>query len=461
VKKKIIVGLVLAVITAGLVGTQQFLTRQTALTVTVETIRTRDLEAIVAASGTIEPQRQVNISANTMGRVTRLAVVEGQYVETGQFLLEIDPRSLEGQLQQVEARVAAAQSSLAQAHTTVEQAQANMESARQALNRQQQLWNEGLTTRETLERAETELVVLESELHAREQEIETREQQVRQEQASLSTMQYNLSQIVIDAPMSGIITRRNIEEGENVVVGTMNNAGTVLLTIADMSIIEAEVEIDETEVPTVKLGQPARITIDAIPDNTFHGRVTEIGNSPVQTSGQNNNQTQATTFQIVITIDDEVPDIRPGFTTTAEITTATRQAVVAVPIQSLAVRELLFDDAGVLIHEQPPERSRTLFGGRGEPVVRVPPEPPPGQTRQDTQGVFVVRDGRAIFTPVEIGIAGERHFEVLSGVSVADQVITGPFTDVRQMADGEAVQVEGDAATPDGGISFRFQFGSS
>ena len=459
-KKKVIAGAVLAVVVAGGLVARQLVTRPTAPTVTVEAIRVRDLEAVVAASGTIQPQRQVDISANTMGRVTRLAVVEGQRVEAGQFLLEIDPRSLEGQLQQGEARVAAARSSLAQARTAVEQARANLRSVRQTHDRQQQLWDEGLTTRETLEQAETDVAVRQADLLAREQDVETREQQVLQEQASLATTHYNLSQIVIDAPMSGIVTRRNIEEGENVVVGTMNNAGTVLLTIADMSIIEAEVEIDETEVPGVKLGQPARVMIDAMPDRTFAGRVTEIGNSPVQTGGQNNAQPQATSFQVVVTIDDEVPGIRPGFTAAAEVTTATRDGAVAVPIQSLTVRSLLFDDAGTLIREPPPERPRSFFGQSAEPLTRVPPEPPPGQRREDTQGVFVVRDGRAVFTPVTIGIAGERHFEVLSGLVVDDRVVTGPFSEVRQMADGEAIRIEGDAEQAEGGSPFTVRIGS-
>ncbi|MSO81932.1 MAG: biotin/lipoyl-binding protein, partial [Acidobacteria bacterium] len=227
--------------------------------VAAETLRRRDLDALVSASGKIQPQRQINVSANTMGRVTRLAVREGERVRTGQFLLEIDPRSLEGQLQRGEASVAAARSSLQQARTGVDQARATLGLARQNLKRQDELWKEGLTTRESLERAQNDVDVREAELKAREQEIQTREEQVKQEQASLSTTRYTLSQVVISSPMDGIITRRNIEEGENVMVGTMNNAGTVLLTIADMSVIEAEVEVDETDIPTVALGQDARI----------------------------------------------------------------------------------------------------------------------------------------------------------------------------------------------------------
>jgi HlyD family secretion protein len=212
-----------------------------------------------------------------------------------------------------------------------------------------------------------------------------------------------------------------------------------------MSVLEAEVEVDETDIPTVMLGQPARVTIDAMPDRTFRGRVTEIGNSPIQTTNtQATNQAQATNFKVVVTIDDEVPDVRPGFTCTAEITTATRQQAVSVPIQALTVREMLFDDSGTLVHEPPPVRPRRFFPNPGaslEPVAAAATEPPPGHIRRETEGVFVVRDGRAVFTPVKVGVAGERYFEVLSGLSVNDRVITGPFASVRALADGEVVTV--------------------
>ncbi len=412
--------------------------------ITTETLRKRDLEAIVSASGKIQPKRQINVSANTMGRVTRVAVEEGQRVKTGQFLLEIDPRSLEGQLQRGEASVAAARSSLQQARTGVEQARVTLELSRQNLKRQQELWNEGLTPREALERAENEVAVRETELRAREQEVQTRDQQIRQEQASLSTTRYNLNQVIIASPMDGIVTRRNIEEGETAVVGTMNNAGTVLLTIADMSVIEAELEVDETDIPTVNLGQQARVTIDAVPDRTFRGRVTEIGNSPIQQAGQVVPGTQqATNFKVVVTLEEEVPDVRPGFTATAEITTATKNEVVAVPIQALTVREMLFDQQGALVREPPPPRQRRFMFGRPgvEPTVAAAAEPPPGHERRETEGVFVLRDGRAVFVPIKTGIAGERYFEVTSGVAAGDRVITGPFASVRELADGAEVKL--------------------
>lgn len=450
--------LVVILLSVAAAGATFWFRRPDVPAVTVEALRQRDLEAIVSASGKIQPKRQVNISANTMGRVTRLSVQEGQRVRAGQFLLEIDPRSLEGQLQRGEAGVAAARSALQQARTAVEQARVTLELGRQNLSRQQDLWRGGLTTREALERAQNEVQVSEAEIKAREQEVQTREQQIRQEQASLTTTRYNLSQVIISSPIDGIVTRRNIEEGENVVVGTMNNPGTVLVAIADMSIIEAEVEVDETDIPSVMLGQEARVTIDAAPGRTFRGRVTEIGNSPIQpTAAQVGiQQQQATNFKVTITLEEEVPDVRPGFTCTAEITTATRAQALAVPIQALTVREMLFDERGNLIHEPPPARPTRFWFARPavEPTATAaPPEPPPGQTRRETEGVFVLRDDRAVFVPIQVGIAGERYFEVLAGLKAGEMVITGPFSSVRSMADGERVKIqEAQQPEPEAGL---------
>jgi HlyD family secretion protein len=440
-KKKIVIAIIAVAVIAGGAGASIYFRRPNLLTVNAEALRKRDLEAIVSASGKIQPKRQINISANTMGRVTRLAVEEGQRVKRGQFLLEIDPRSLTGQLQRGEASVAAARSSLQQSRTLVEQARANVDLAQQNLRRQQELWKDGLTTREAFERAENDLNVRQAELRAREQDIQTREQQIRQEQAVLETTRYNLSQIIIESPMDGLVTRRNIEQGENVVVGTMNNPGTVLLTIADMSVIEAEVEVDETDIPNVQLGQTTKITIDAVEDKTYTGRVTEIGNSPIQATGAaTTGQRQATNFKVVVTLDGEIPDVRPGFTCTAEITTSTRSKAVAVPIQALTVREMLYDQKGNLVHEPPPQRRRGPAAAVETTVSAA--EPPPGHTRKETEGVFVMRDGRAVFVPVKVGIAGERYFEVLEGLKEGDRVITGPFASVRQLADGETVKTE-------------------
>ena len=450
-RKKAFIILAVVIVGAAVVGANLYFKRQTGVSVNAEALRNRDLESLVSASGKIQPKTQVNISANTTGRVTRLAVEEGQRVKAGEFLLEIDPRSLEGQLQRGQASVAAAESSLEQsrtsveqARTSVEQAQTQLDLARQTLKRQQDLWKEGLTTKQELERAENDVKVRETDVKSREsdvkariQDIQTREQQIKQEQAALATTRYNLNQVILNSPIDGLVTRRNIEQGETAVMGTMNNAGTVLLTIADMSVLEAEVEVDETEIPFVNLNQPAKITIDAVPDRTFKGHVTEIGNSPIQaTTTQTAGQRQATTFKVKVTIDEPVPDVRPGFTTTAEITTATKSNAIAVPIQALTVREMLFNPKGELVHEEPPKTGRSV-----EPTVSASNEPPPGHTRKETEGVFLIRNGRAVFAPVKVGIAGEKYFEVVSGLKAGDQVITGPFANVRTLADGEEVKL--------------------
>jgi HlyD family secretion protein len=219
------------------------------------------------------------------------------------------------------------------------------------------------------------------------------------------------------------------------VIGTMNNAGTVLLTIADMSVIQAEVEVDETDIPSLRIGQSAKVTIDAMPGQSFMGKVTEIGNSPIQAAAGAQASTQATNFKVVVTLDKEISEVRPGFTCTAEITTAVRDAAVAVPIQATTVRELVLDEKGNVV--RPPDEK----GKRRAPTVSTTPaDLAPGQTRKELEGVFVVQDGKAVFVPIKTGIAGEKYFEVLSGLKEGDAVITGPFASVRSLAEGAAVK---------------------
>jgi HlyD family secretion protein len=217
--------------------------------------------------------------------------------------------------------------------------------------------------------------------------------------------------------MAGVISRLSIEEGETVLVGTMNNPGTVLMTVADLSVIQAELQVDETDVVDVRLGQSAVVSIDAFPDQEFRGRVTKIGSSATQSGAAGaSGDRQATSFEAEVTLEDEVPGVRPGFSCTADITTATRDQAIAVPIQALTVREV-------------------ELGAEGH-IVRQGIE---SENQEELEGVFVYRDGEAVFTPVEVGIAGEKYFEVLSA---ADQVITGPYASVRELQDGDSVELE-------------------
>jgi len=438
--KKILLAVGILVVLGGIAYANFRFKRVDGVTVNTETIKKHNLEAIVSASGKIQPKRFVNISADTMGRVTDLAVNEGDRVKKSQFLLQVDPRNLRSAVQRTEASLEAARSQTQQLTLSIESAKTALKQAEDNLARQQQLWKSGLTTRETFDRAENELKMRQSDLRSQEQQIQTQRLRMQQEQASLETDRYNLSKVRIESPIDGIVTRRNIEEGEMVVVGTMNNAGTVLLTIADMSVIEAEVEVDETDIPTLALGQVAKITIDAIPDKTFTGKVTEIGNSPIQTSGAAAG-TQATNFKVVVTFDSEIKEVRPGFTCTAEITTATRKDVLGVPIQATTVREVVVDDKGNIVREAQPEGAR-----RPRPGAVQAQELKPGQSRKELEGVFLVRDNKVEFAPVKTGIAGEKFFEVVEGLKEGDSVVVGPFSSVRELADGAAVKVEQAAA---------------
>src|SRR6266403_776699 len=261
-RKNVLIALVVVVIGAAVVAANLYYRKDKGLVVTTDVIRTRDLEAIVSASGKIQPKRLVNISAETAGRVVDLAVNEGDRIKKGQFLLQIDPKSLRSRVEGNSASLQSAEASLEQLRQTVMTSRVQVEQAQQS--------------------------------------------RIGQERATLDSARYDLTKVRMESPIDGIVTRRNIQQGETAVIGTMNNAGTVLLQLADMSIIQAEVEVDETNVPHVQIGQPAKISIDAIPDRTFKGHVSEIGNSPIQTT-TGGAGTQATNFKVVVILDEKVP----------------------------------------------------------------------------------------------------------------------------------------------------------
>ena len=405
-KRWLAVTIGVAAAAGGAYGANRYYTRSQDPEVQVERIERRDLEATVSASGKIQPERLVNISADTMGRVTELAVEEGESVKAGEFLMLIDPESAESAVEMGAAALRGARESLNTARVAIETARANLDLAHRNETRVRELSRDSLVSEETVDRAVSEVRVRTSELEARETEVRVQQQRLEQQVANLRSAQHVLSKVTIDAPMAGVITRLNIEEGETVVVGTMNNPGTVLMTIADLSVIQAELEVDETDIVDVRLGQPTTITIDAFPDEEFRGHVTKIGSSAMQqaTNPSATGDQRGINFEVEVTLKDDVPGVRPDFSCTAEITTATRVGAIAVPIQALTVRE---DD-----------------------------------TEEEIEGVFVYRGGEAIFSPVEVGIAGERYFEVLSGLEEGDEVITGPYSAVREMEDGDSVTIE-------------------
>ncbi len=398
---------VVAALAGGWFGWDWYRQRSTRPEVQAQRIERRDLVATVAASGKIEPERLVNISADTMGRVTELAVEEGQQVEQGQFLMLIDPESAESAVQRGAAGLRAAGESLNTARVAIETARANLELALRDEERARELSRDRIVSQADLDRAESAVKVRRSELESRETEVRAQQQRLEQETANLRSARHVLSKVTIDAPMSGMITRLSIEAGETVLIGTMNNPGTVLMTIADLSVILAVLEVDETDIVDVRLGQEATVLIDAFPDLEFAGRVTKIGSSAIQaTNSASSGDQRGTNFEVEVTIKDEIPGVRPDFSCTADITTATRARAVAVPIQALTVRDVA--------------------------------------AAEEVEGVFVLQDGTARFRPVEVGIAGERYFEVLSGLREGDEVITGPYSAVRELEDGDAVTLDED-----------------
>lgn len=437
-KKKIVIGLIVVVVLAGLAYANVGLNRTTGTAVTVEKIEARDLESIVSASGKIQPKESVDISAETMGKVVNVAVEEGDVVAKGQLLLQIDPRNLEMSVQNREASLASARSQLDQTKSQIENAKVALREAEDTLRRQENLFKSGLLPRDQYERAVNDVQRQRTNLTASEQNARTQEQRIKQEESNVDSAKYDLNKVRVVAPRSGIVTRRNIDEGETAIIGTMNNAGTVLLTIADLSVIETEIEVDETDIPFIRIGQPAKVTIDAIPDKTFPGKVTEVGNSPIQAGAAATGR--ATNFKVTVTIHGTVPDVRPGFTCTAVITTATRQKVPSVPIQAMTVRELVVDEKGEIVKEPEPSPEEKAKKSSATRRPTPPAELKPGQQRKEIEGVFMIKDGYAAFVPVKVGIAGEKYFEVLTGLKAGDEVITGPFASVRGLRHGDAVR---------------------
>jgi HlyD family secretion protein len=436
-RRKLLIGLGLLIVLAGL-GYASFGRQPPSVAVTVERVGRSNLEAVVSASGKIQAKRTVNISAETMGKVVNLRVAEGDAVKAGQPLLQIDPRNLETAVQNREASLATARSQLEQTRSQAENSRVALRQSDDTLRRQESLMKSGLIPRETYERALNDFRMRQTDVRVSEQAVRTQEQRIKQEEANLESARYDLNKVLISSPIDGIVIRRNIEEGETAIVGTMNNAGTVLLTIADLSVIETEIEVDETDIPYIRVGQSAKVSIDAIPDREFPGRVTEVGNSPIQAGQAAQAAGRATNFKVVVTIDGEVPNVRPGFTCTAVITTATREQALAVPIQAMTIRELVVDASGAVV--PPPAAAR----GAGSAETTRTAGPPPlaaGQSRKEFEGVFIARGGRAAFVPVKVGIAGDRYFEVLGGLDAGDEVITGPFASVRTLREGDLVRV--------------------
>ncbi|MGE5362092.1 MAG: efflux RND transporter periplasmic adaptor subunit [Bacteroidales bacterium] len=439
-RKKAIIGLVVVLVIAAVVYANLAFKKSDGVAVTVEPVAKRNLESIVSASGTIRAKRTVNITSEVTGKVTRLAVNEGDTVKAGQFLLEVDSRIQRTNVQRIQAGVEQQRIGLQQAQMALESAKINLKLAEDDYRRQSDLWKAQLTTQQDYERASDTLKVRQNDLHNAEQQVARTGQMIKESTATLANAEHDLSKVTLSAPFDGIITKRNVEEGETAQMGFVNNPSVVLLILADMSVIEAEIQVDETDIPNVQIGQKTKITIDAMPDKSFKGHVTEVGNSPINVSAQATASRQATNFKVIVTVDEPIPNIRPGFSCTADITTATRNDVPAVPIQALTVREVTYDAAGNVVRPKPNEKAVKKASNTEAALA----EKKPGETKKEVEGVFMVKDGKAEFVPLKTGIAGDKYCEILSGLKPGDKVITGPFSSVRELADGKPVKLNDD-----------------
>jgi HlyD family secretion protein len=382
-----------------------------ATSVRLEAVEHRSLVATVTASGQIEPTRKVDISADITGRIISLPVEEGDWVEAGQLVVRIDPS-------QYEAGVARAQAGLASAEASAVQSRANRDQAERALNRALELRERDstLVSDEQVETAQTSYEVAAAVANSSDHQVE-------QARAMLQEAEEQLAKTILRAPMPGQVTRLAVEEGEVAVPGTFSRETGLLLTISDLSVIQVNVRVDETDVVRLHVGDSTEIEIDAYPDTAFTGRVTRIAQSAVRTAAAGAGGDQAVDYDVEITLDDPPSDIRPDLSATAKIVTATRDSSLSIPIIALTVRE----------HK--PISTETA---------------PRDTTATETEGVFVVINGLAEFRPVTVGIAGEEHFEVLDGLAAGDTIVAGPYQTIRDLRDSTAVVGTGNAPAEEG-----------
>jgi HlyD family secretion protein len=382
-----------------------------AVEVRTEQVQGRDLVASVTASGQVRPQTKVDLSSDITGKIVKLAVKEGQMVTKGQFLLQIDAQQAEANVQRMQASLASSKAQMAQAEANLLQAQKSYERTAQIKKT-----NPTLISDEQMEQLRTSVDVNKAL-------YESARHSVDQSNASLREASSSLGKTTIYAPMSGRVTRLNVENGETAIQGTLNKDAATLLTIADMSVLETKVKVDETDVARISLGDSAVIQIDAFPDTTFIGKVVEISNSAVKSATAQNTADQAVDYEVTIQLVNTPSETRPDFSATAKIITDTRKNVLSIPIIALTVRE-----------NEALTKGDTAVGlGKPKPKKEV--------GKKDVEGVFVVgKDNKVTFRPVRVGIAGEKHFEVLSGLKTGDKIVAGTYQAIRELKDGALVR---------------------
>lgn len=412
VKIGLIVGVV-ALGVGGFVAAAVVKNKHKAVEVRMDTVSRRDLVAAVTASGKIDAEKTVDVTADITGRILKLAVKEGDVVKKGQFLVQIDPVQFEGAVSRGEALLASNEAALVQART-------NRDQTKRQLDRAMQIHSTApeLIATEAVEQAQQAYDVAVSTFVAN-------QAQVQEARASLQEARDNLARTRLYAPISGRVVRLPVHEGEVAVPGTFSKETALLMTIADLSTILAKVQVDETDVVRLHLGDSVAVSIDAYPDTTFLGRVTKISNSAklsqTAAAAQTGTNDRAVDFDVEVTLQNPPPDVRPDLSCTARIVTDTRKNVLSIPIIALTVRE----------HEKVPNEDLAP-----QDTIRAVKK----FKKKETEGVFVVRDGLATFRPVKIGIAGDEYFEVVDGVREGETIVGGTYQAIRDLKDGDRVK---------------------
>ena len=379
--------------------------------VRIEPVEKRDLIASVTASGQVRPQTKVDVASDVAGKITELAVKEGQMVTKNQFLLQIDPEQLDAMVSRAEAAMAGSRAQNAQAKANLLQSERSYErtSAMKKTNAQ-------LVSDEQMEQLKLAVDVNRALVEASGHSVE-------QAAAALKDARSARSKTRLYAPMAGRVTRLVIEKGETAVPGTFNKDAATLLTISDMSVLETKVKVDETDVARISIGDSAIVQIDAFPDTTFVGRVSKISNSSVRGAAVQQSADQAVDYEVTIQLLNAPVETRPDFSATAKVITDTRKTVLSIPIIALTVRE----------NENLTPGDTAVGLGRPKPSKDV--------GKKDVEGVFVVgTDNKVTFRPVRVGIAGEKHFEVLSGLKQGDKIVAGTYQAIRELKDGTVVR---------------------
>jgi HlyD family secretion protein len=463
--QKVGIGVVVLAVGGGIVLYSVKKANQGVVTVQTSKVGKQDITSIVTASGQITPQTYSNVLGEGMGKITEIVVKEGDKVRKGAVLLRLENIQPSADVDAQQASLSSAGASLKSAESVVQsaqaefaQAKADSEKAKLDWERAQNLHRDGLISKQEYDaqkaKFESDSAKLEQKIalvQQRRAELEYGRWLLAQGGAMLRRAKDVLRKTTYTAPIDGVVTYIALRVGENVVPGIQNSPGSYLMTISDMSVVTAELKVDETDIVNIQRGQPCDVTVDAIPGKTFKGRVTEVGTQAVlRTSGLATTQTttgsqEAKDFKVVVTLDDPPLNIRPGLSATAKIRTAEKKNVVAIPLQALAVRTRKeLEDAEKQQQKKKGDSGVTL-AANSTPASSAASNAKKEKDKEEVQGVFVVRAGKAVFIPVETGITGVTDIEITKGIQEGDEIITGSYKALRTLRPHAAVKVDNQA----------------